>query len=122
MVVHPGERVRYLITIVDQAPSHSCLAVGPCGPSPTPLNWSAWPTYHEELEGVVGAFGSYRLNCARAAAIPVGGQETFEMFIAVPAAAKPGPAMLRWTMDSTAFQPAGAYVWVEACGKTPCSG
>lgn len=108
---HPGGRLRFFITITNRMAPHFGLAGHP-DPTPSPLAWSPCPTYHMELEGVEGTFHTYRLNCAHAETIPPNGSETFEMFIDVPATARPGPATLVWSIDGSpqTWQRASAYV------------
>lgn len=93
--VHPGERLRFLVTVKDSAPEHFGVQ-GPGEPTPAPIALDPCPTYQEELEGVAGSVAAYALNCGEARPIASGGSETFEMFIDVPADAHPGPAVLAW--------------------------
>ena len=106
-----GERLRFFITITNQQMPHHEIA-GTVDPTPSPVLWSPCPTYHVELEGVEGTFHTYQLNCAQAKAIEPNGSETFEMWIDVPASAKPGPATLVWSIDGPPqqWQRASAYV------------
>ncbi len=114
-VAHPGERLRFFVTLINRRAAHHSIA-GYVEPTPSPLAWSTCPTFHMELEGVGGTFHTYRLNCAAAATIAPNGSETFEMYIDVPANAKPGPATLVWSIDGSPqqWQRASAYVPIES--------
>ena len=111
-IAHPGERVRFLVTITDRPAPR--LGIGP-GPSPVPIVFTPCPTYHLELEGVESTFQTYQLNCAAATTIGNFQSETFEMFVDVPAAAKPGPAVLVWSIDGSPqrWERASAYLAIE---------
>ncbi len=113
-VAHPGDRLRFLVTITNR-PSPRFGIPGP-GPTPAPVVFSPCPTYHLELEGVEGTFHTYQLNCAEASTIQDFHSETFEMFIDVPRDAKPGPATLVWSIDGGAqqWQRATAYVAIQS--------
>ena len=95
---HPGDHLRFFITITNRMGVHFGVSMSP-DPTPPPLAWSPCPTYHLELEGVPGSFHTYSLNCGAASTIPGNGSEMFEMFIDVPADAKTGPATLVWSID-----------------------
>jgi hypothetical protein len=118
-VVHPGDRLRFLVTILDAI---SPLLFGiPLTPTPTPLpaiTFRPCPSYHEELEGVAGTYHGYRINCEQATPIASGAAETFEMLLDVPRDAVPGPAVIRWSMDGDGVvpPPARGYVEVRAPG------
>ena len=111
-IAHPGERVRFFVTITNRPAAR--FGIGP-GPSPVPVVFSPCPTYHLELEGVEGTFHTYQLNCAAATAIEDFQSETFEMFVDIPPDAKPGPAVLVWSIDGSPqrWQRASAYVPIE---------
>jgi len=93
----PGEDLDFLVTLVNAPAPHSEL-FSPTNPT---LTLDPCPAYHEELEGIPGAFHSYRLDCAAAVPIPPGGSETFAMSVQVPGAAPPGPTTLAWSIDGS---------------------
>jgi hypothetical protein len=70
------------------------------------------PTFHDEIEGVVGTFHTYQLNCGAATPIPSGGRETFAIEVDIPPDARPGPATLIWSIDGNAalFQTGHSYL------------
>jgi hypothetical protein len=111
-IAHPGERVRFLVTITNRPAPR--FGIGP-GPSPVPVVFTPCPTYHLELEGIESTFHTYQLNCAAAITIDNFQSETFEMFVDVPADAKPGPAVLVWSIDGSPqrWQRTSAYVAIE---------
>lgn len=113
-VGHPGQHLRFLVTLTNRRVAHHSIA-GTVDPTPSPLSFAPCPTYHLELEGVEGTFHTYELNCAQAAIIGPNGSETFEMFIDVPRDAQPGPATLVWSIDGSPqqWQRASAYVAIE---------
>jgi hypothetical protein len=98
--VHPGEHVRFLVTLTNRPAPHSEIG-GTVHPAPPALTFSPCPTYHEELEGVAGSFHTYQLNCNRARTILANQSETFEMFIDVPNNAHTGPSVLLWSIDES---------------------
>lgn len=115
--VHPGEHLRFVVTIVDSQAPHS-MVVGPVEPTSPPITFSPCPSYHLELEGVAGTLHTYRLNCAQARTISGGSTESFEMQLDVPADAQSGPAMLLWSLDgATGTVPPARYpVEISAAG------
>jgi len=106
---HPGERLRFLVTIENRPTPR--LSYGP-DPSPSPLVFSPCPTYHLELEGEEGTFHTYRLNCAAASTVAPFQSEKFEMFIDIPRDAKPGPAVLVWAVDGSPLEWSGYGVYL----------
>jgi hypothetical protein len=98
-LVHPGDHVRFLVTLKNQPVPHSELFSAE--PQPQLWSFSPCPTYHQELEGVSGTFHSYLLNCGQAAPIPANGSATFEMYMDVPGGTHPGPAVLVWSIDGS---------------------
>lgn len=113
-LVHPGDRVRYLVTVADAyIVGHSA---GPIAPPP-PLTLSPCPTYQEELEGSTGSAAAYRLNCADAKPIRSGSTETFEMYLTVPTTAPQGPAILVWTLDTPLGRAVGRH-YLEIADRT----
>ena len=81
---------------------------------PEPLNWSPCPTYHQELQGVEGSFGTYRLNCGKVAPMPPYASATFEMYIDVPENAHPGPSVLSWGINGPPemYNATSINVWI----------
>jgi hypothetical protein len=111
---HPGERVRFLVTIINKRLVHS-MDAGSEDPPPEPLNWLPCPTYHQELQGVEGSFGTYRLNCEAVRPVPPYASATFEMYIDVPSDAQPGPSVLSFGFDEdqVTYQGIRINVWIE---------
>jgi hypothetical protein len=96
-VVHPGDRVRFVVTVIDEyRTSHSNGQV----PPPAALTLRPCPTYQQELEGADGSASLHTLNCDVAKPIPAGTSEQFEMFISVPSTAPQGPSILAWTINA----------------------
>jgi hypothetical protein len=88
----PGERLQFQVTLV--ATPSSSLAQFP--PTSQPMTLKPCPHYYDEIEGIAGTFRVASLNCAFAKPIPPDGSETFDMYIDIPRAAKPGPATIIW--------------------------
>jgi hypothetical protein len=109
---HAGERMRFLITVLNERPVTSKIP-GTEDPPPETLDWSRCPTYQEELEGVLGSFTTHRLNCEPVNPMPPYASATFEMYIDVPADAQPGPSVLSFGFDDTAYQETSINVWIE---------
>jgi len=109
---HVGERMRFLITVLNERPVTSKIP-GTEDPPPETLDWSRCPTYQEELEGVSGSFTTHRLNCEPVNPMPPYASATFEMYIDVPADAQPGPSVLSFGFDDTAYQETSINVWIE---------
>ena len=109
---HAGERMRFLITVLNERPVTSKIP-GTEDPPPETLDWSRCPTYQEELEGVSGSFTTHRLNCEPVNPMPPYASATFEMYIDVPADAQPGPSVLSFGFDDTAYQETSINVWIE---------
>ncbi len=112
-VAHPGEHLRFLVTITNRPVPHSQID-GTKEPAATPMAFASCPTYREELEGIDGGFHTYKLNCRAARPIPANGSETFEMYVDVPAGAHQGPAVLVWSIDGspTVYQTAKINIQV----------
>jgi DNA-binding CsgD family transcriptional regulator len=121
--VRVGERFRFLITIINEpgATTRSGIGGPQETPTPPPLEWSPCPTYHQELQGVPGTFGTYRLNCESVAPLPSRGIATFEMYIDVPPDAQSGPSVLEWGLDGDEgmYQEASINVWIEPRQPVP---
>lgn len=84
--VRPGERVRYEITLTNEADTD--FVFEPC------------PAYFEIIGGAgVKVVRRYLLNCAAAGAIPAGRAVTFEMYLQIPDDAKPGTGVLSWDFE-----------------------
>jgi DNA-binding CsgD family transcriptional regulator len=122
----PGERLRFLITVINEPPVTSRPAPFPGtepqpDPTPPPLEWSPCPTYHQELQGVSGTFGTYRLNCEPVAPLAPYASATFEMYLDVPADARPGPSVLDWSFDGEegTWAEASVNIWIEPNPPTP---
>jgi hypothetical protein len=114
-VTHPGERLRFLMTMVNQQPEFFRRDTA-SEPPPSPLEWKDCPTYHEELEGVAGSFTSHRLNCEPVNPLPPYARATFEEYINVPADAQPGPSVLSFGLDDgdqASYQQTAINVWIE---------
>src|SRR5205807_5445695 len=58
-IVHPGDRLRFVVHLVNQPQQGLHGAPPPLGP----ITFNPCPTYHEELEGVAGTYHVYELNC-----------------------------------------------------------
>jgi len=56
--------------------------------------------YHEEIEGAIGGFERYRLNCAGVSPMQPYQSHSFEMYINVPPDAPLGPTTLSWVLES----------------------
>jgi len=113
-IAHPGERVRFLVTVINKRLVHS-MDAGTVDPPPEPLDWSICPTYHRELQGVEGTFGTYRLNCEQVRPMPPYAKATFEMCIDVPTDAHPGPSGLSFGLDGSpgTYGETSINVWIE---------
>ncbi len=109
-VVHPGDHVRFLVTVTDVFPVGHRLGGGPPPPTAPPISLEPCPTYLEELEGASGSAAAYGINCSHAKPIASGGAETFEMFIDVPPNAHPGPSVLTWRLISPNNSARGASI------------
>ena len=92
---HPGETLRFLVTL--QNTPVAGLGLGTPSPNP-PMTFTPCPEFFDEIEGVIGTFHTALLDCAKAAPIPPDGTETFAMSIDVPLNAMPGPATLIWSL------------------------
>ena len=111
-VAHPGDRLRFFVTLLNEPPVTSCTP--PCPDrSPAPLEWPQCPTYHQELEGATGSFSSNQLNCQPVNPMPPYAKATFEMYIDVPADAHAGPSILSLDFDDTKYQDTSINVWIE---------
>ena len=85
----PGQPYRYLVTISNDA--HS------------PLPWQPCPTYVAGLKSVTGASERFALNCSGLPPLQPGQAVTFEMFLPIPASAKPGTYGLTWWIEGSPF-------------------
>lgn len=105
-----GQHLSFLITLEKSPTIHSSSLFRPT-PNPA-MSLQPCPTFHDEIEGVVGTFHTYQLNCGSATAIPSGGRETFAMEVDIPADAQPGPATLIWSIDGAPalFQTGHSYL------------
>src|SRR5438132_4825315 len=110
---HPGERLRFFVTLLNEPPVTSCRP--PCPDrSPAPLESPQCPTYHQELEGATWSFSSHRLNCEPVNPMPPQASATFEMYLEVPADAHPGPSVLSFGFEEgeVTYQQASINVWI----------
>ena len=85
----PGQPYRYLVTISNDGA--------------VPVPWPPCPVYVAGLKSVAGASERYQLDCSGLAPLPPGQAQTFEMYLPIPASAKPGTYGLTWWIEGSPF-------------------